>query len=86
MKFGRPIRLDPMASWERWVIHTTLKNNNAVTTESVGEAPMRKVIVMPKYDPDNVKMPGPAMTRVRAARERNERERNNQPSGRRYRH
>ncbi len=25
VKYGRPVRLEPMASWERWVIHTTLK-------------------------------------------------------------
>lgn len=88
VKYGRPIRLDPMASWERWVIHTTLKDHNDVTTESVGEAPMRKVVIMPKYDPDNVRMPGPATMRVRAQKERSERERRSNPSssGRRYRH
>ena len=87
VKYGRPIRLDPMASWERWVIHTTLKNHGDVTTESVGEAPMRKVVVMPKYDPDNVRVPGPATMRVRAQKERSERnQRNNPPSsGRRFR-
>ena len=85
VKYGRPIRLDPMASWERWVIHTTLKNHSDVTTESVGEPPMRKVVVMPKYDPDNVRMPGPAMMRVRSQRERSERNNSNHPSGRRFR-
>ena len=89
VKFGRPIRLDPMASWERWVIHSTLKDHGDVTTESIGEPPMRKVVVMPKYDPDNVRMPGPATMRVRAQREmteRNERERrNNSPSSSRRR-
>ena len=85
VKYGRPIRLDPMASWERWVIHTTLKNHNDVTTESVGEPPMRKVVVMPKYDPDNVRTPGPAMMRVRSQRERSERNNSNHPSGRRFR-
>lgn len=84
VKYGRPIRLDPMASWERWVIHTTLKNHNDVTTESVGEPPMRKVVVMPKYDPDNIRTPGPAMMRVRSQRERSERN-NNNSSGRRFR-
>ena len=74
IKYGRPIRLDPMASWERWVIHTTLKNNNDVTTESVGETPMRKVVIIPKYDPDNVRTPGPATLRVRAQRERRDRD------------
>ena len=89
VKFGRPIRLDPMASWERWVIHSTLKDHGDVTTESIGEPPMRKVVVMPKYDPDTVRTPGPATMRVRAQREmteRNERERrSNSPSSSRRR-
>ena len=70
LKFGRPIRLDPMASWERWVIHSTLKNKTDITTESVGETPTRRVVVIPKFDPDDVRMPGPATMRVRTQRER----------------
>ncbi|GHV34721.1 single-stranded DNA-binding protein [Synergistales bacterium] len=45
---GRPIRLEPMLSWERWVIHTTLKERSDVETQSVGESPDRKIVVMPK--------------------------------------
>jgi spoIIIJ-associated protein len=45
---GTPLRLEPMLSWERWVIHTTLKNRSDVETQSVGESPDRKVVVMPK--------------------------------------
>jgi spoIIIJ-associated protein len=45
---GAPQRLEPMLSWERWVIHTTLKNRSDVETQSVGESPDRKVVVMPK--------------------------------------
>jgi spoIIIJ-associated protein len=45
---GAPLRLDPMLSWERWVIHTTLKDRTDVETQSVGESPDRKVVVMPK--------------------------------------
>ncbi|MDR1621764.1 MAG: single-stranded DNA-binding protein, partial [Synergistaceae bacterium] len=45
---GAPLRLEPMLSWERWVIHTTLKNRPDVETQSVGESPDRKVVVMPK--------------------------------------
>ena len=84
VKYGRPVRLDPMASWERWVIHTTLKSRGDVTTESVGESPNRKVVVIPKFEPDEVRMPGPATLRVRAQRERSERmnSRNTPPSGR----
>ena len=84
VKYGRPVRLDPMASWERWVIHTTLKSRGDVTTESVGESPNRQVVVLPKFEPDEVRLPGPATLRVRAQRERTERinPRNAQPSGR----
>lgn len=73
VKYGRPVRLDPMASWERWVIHTTLKNRSDVTTESIGESPSRKVVIIPKFEPDEVRMPGPATMRVRAQRELTER-------------
>jgi len=89
VKYGRPVRLDPMASWERWVIHTTLKDRSDVTTESVGETPMRKVVIIPKFEPDEVRMPGPATMRIRSQRERNSNSRNfppsSAPSGRRPR-
>jgi spoIIIJ-associated protein len=45
---GTPLRLDPMLSWERWVIHTALKDSPDVETQSVGESPDRKVVIMPK--------------------------------------
>ncbi len=79
VKFGKPVRLDPMASWERWVIHNTLKDREDVTTESIGEPPTRKVVVMPKFDPDNLKAPGPATMRFRAQKERTERNNSNRP-------
>ena len=31
VEYGVPIRLDPMLSWERWVIHTSLKDREDVT-------------------------------------------------------
>lgn len=87
MKHGKPIRLDPMASWERWIVHNTLKNNSDVMTESIGEPPMRKVVIMPKIDPDNARVPGPATMRFRAQKERSERNNLNQRNnhGRRFR-
>jgi len=45
---GAPLRLEPMLSWERWVIHTALKDHSDVETQSVGESPDRKVVIMPK--------------------------------------
>ncbi|MBR1603073.1 MAG: Jag N-terminal domain-containing protein [Synergistaceae bacterium] len=53
LDYGRPIRLDPMLSWERWVIHTALKNRDDVRTESVGEPPLRKVVIMPRFDAES---------------------------------
>ncbi|MBR1486694.1 MAG: Jag N-terminal domain-containing protein, partial [Synergistaceae bacterium] len=68
-KYGRPVRLEPMASWERWVIHTTLQDRDDVSTESVGEAPFRKVVIMPKFNPEQETVAGPATMRLRARRE-----------------
>lgn len=70
VKFGRPVRLEPMASWERWVIHTTLKDRDDVSTESIGEPPLRKVVIMPRYDSKPDIPPGPATMRIRAQRDR----------------
>ena len=83
IKFGRPIKLEPMESWERWVIHTTLKSNPEVSTESVGESPSRKVVVMPNFEAnaESEFTPGPAMMRVRALKERNNARNNRSRSG-----
>ena len=45
---GAPVRLNPMLSWERWVIHSTLKDRSDVETQSIGESSDRKVVVTPK--------------------------------------
>lgn len=47
VKRGKPTYLEPMTSWERRVIHLTLKDDSSVETKSVGEAPSRKVVVWP---------------------------------------
>lgn len=47
VKRGKPTYLEPMTSWERRVIHMTLKDDSTVETKSVGEAPSRKVVVWP---------------------------------------
>lgn len=46
---GVTIRMEPMSSWERRVIHMTLQNFRGVKTESEGEEPSRCVVVMPSY-------------------------------------
>jgi len=44
----RTMELEPMPPNERRIIHVALRDNPAVTTESVGEGSSRKVTVIPK--------------------------------------
>ncbi len=45
---GRPIRLEPMSSWERRIVHITLKEREDVETSSTGTEPTRRVVVSPR--------------------------------------
>jgi spoIIIJ-associated protein len=47
IKTGRRQILEPMPANERRIIHIELRDNPAVTTESVGEEPRRKVTIIP---------------------------------------
>ena len=49
-KSGRYIKLSPMTPSERRIIHTTLQEDNRVTTLSKGTEPHRYVIIFPKED------------------------------------
>jgi len=48
IKSGRRQTLEPMPSSERRVIHIALRDHPAVRTESTGEEPYRKVVILPK--------------------------------------
>jgi spoIIIJ-associated protein len=48
LKNGRKLTLEPMRASERRIIHMELREHPAVTTESVGEEPYRKVTIIPK--------------------------------------
>jgi len=48
LKTGHKLTLEPMRASERRVIHMELREHPAVTTESVGEDPYRKVTIIPK--------------------------------------
>lgn len=48
LKMGRRVTLEPMSAAERRIIHVELQGHPAVTTESVGEEPRRKVTIVPK--------------------------------------
>jgi spoIIIJ-associated protein len=45
---GNPCTLEPMPAYERRIIHLTLAENPAVTTESVGFGEERKVVILPR--------------------------------------
>ena len=47
---GRRQNLEPMSSAERRIIHISLRDNNEVTTESTGEEPRRKVVIIPREE------------------------------------
>lgn len=47
-KTGRKTTMEPMPASERRVVHIELRGHPAVTTESVGEDPYRKVVILPK--------------------------------------
>lgn len=48
MKMGRRVAMEPMSAAERRIIHMELEGHPAVTTESTGEEPRRKVTIVPK--------------------------------------
>lgn len=47
IKSGRRQVLEPMSANERRIVHLELRENPAVTTESIGEDPYRKVTIIP---------------------------------------
>lgn len=47
-KTGRKVTMEPMPSSERRVVHIELRGHPAVKTESAGEEPYRKVVILPK--------------------------------------
>lgn len=50
IKSGRRQTLEPMPSAERRIIHIALRDHPDVKTESTGEEPYRKVMILPKND------------------------------------
>lgn len=45
---GKKFTLEPMNPYERRIIHSSLQDNEAVTTYSIGSEPYRKVVIAPK--------------------------------------
>src|SRR5437763_299145 len=67
-KSRMPFHFSPMNSRERRIIHLSLRDETDVRSESVGEGPIRQVVVVPaemKTLPEPVIPPRPARTRRR---------------------
>jgi len=47
---GTPFTLEPMPAYERRIIHLALADHPDVTTQSIGEGDMRKVVILPEGD------------------------------------
>lgn len=47
MKTRRTVYLEPMSSWERRIVHLTLRESTNVETHSIGVEPGRKVAIRP---------------------------------------
>lgn len=44
---GRPIMLEPMAAYERRIVHLALRNDKTIYTESSGEGENRRIVIYP---------------------------------------
>ncbi|WP_129628924.1 RNA-binding cell elongation regulator Jag/EloR [Candidatus Oscillochloris fontis] len=44
---GRPIMLEPMAAYERRIVHLALREDKSIYTESSGEGEQRKIVIYP---------------------------------------
>ncbi len=44
---GRPISLEPMAAYERRIVHLALRDDPSIYTESSGEGENRKIVIYP---------------------------------------
>ena len=52
MRIRKPVKLEPMNSFERRIIHSALQNSENVVTRSEGTSPNRYVVIVPKdYSP-----------------------------------
>jgi spoIIIJ-associated protein len=61
-KTGVPFHFSPMSSRERRILHLAMREETEVRSESVGEGPIRQVVIVPasmKVLPDPVRPPRP---------------------------
>src|SRR4029078_13661856 len=46
---GKMLQLEPMPALERRWVHLTLRDHPSVATQSIGEEPNRRVVVVPRH-------------------------------------
>ncbi len=46
METGQMLQLEPMSALERRWVHLALRDTEGITTQSIGEEPMRRVVVL----------------------------------------
>lgn len=84
-KSHQPFHFSPMNSRERRIIHLSLRDEKEVRSESVGEGPIRQVVVVPadlKTLPEPIRPPRPRPEEDRGPRDRGFRDRRGGPPGR----
>jgi len=57
IRINKPVKLEPMNSFERRIIHSALQNSENVTTSSEGISPNRYVVIVPKNYTPSAKKP-----------------------------
>jgi spoIIIJ-associated protein len=45
LETGEPVALSPLNSYERYLVHSSLKDEPGVTTSSVGEGAMKQIVI-----------------------------------------
>ena len=51
-KTRRPVTLHPMNAHDRRIIHLSLQNDHLLTTKSQGDGYLKKVVILPKKEPE----------------------------------
>jgi spoIIIJ-associated protein len=49
LETGRMLQLEPMPALERRWVHLALRDHPEVTTQSIGEEPNRRVVILPRH-------------------------------------
>lgn len=48
-----PLELEPMPAWQRRIVHMTVEQTPGVKSESIGEEPVRRLVISPDSSKDS---------------------------------